>query len=280
VVHGRGPRVRPLRPYLRLTPASVPGDLTAHGVEADPSPTSVRRFAELIGGRWWPLIGGLSERLRAGPSPAPAAWGGDDPGHTRRFGEAMKSSVHATLGVLEGYDFSQARTVVDVGGGLGHLAAAIVRRHPRVRAVVLDLPDVIALAQETAAAEAPDVRTRLSFVAGDMFADVPPGDVYVLKAIVHDWDDARCVSVLRNCAARMDGDGRIVGVDSVLPPVGDTGCASAKLLDMLMMVSLPGKERTEAEWRALYEAAGLRVESITLVNPRSGQSLVEGAKRR
>jgi hypothetical protein len=134
-------------------------------------------------------------------------------------------------------------------------------------------------AEQVAAAEDPRVRARLSFVAGDMFADVPAGDLYILKAIVHDWDDARCVRVLRNCRARMRNDGRILCVDSVLPPLGDTGCASAKLLDMLMLVSLPGKERTETEWRALYDAAGLRVLAVTLVNPRSGQSIIEGAPR-
>jgi SAM-dependent methyltransferase len=242
------------------------------------SPSSVKRFAELIGDRWWPLIGSLSERLRAGDAPEPA-WDREEPAQTRRFGEAMKSSVQATLGVLAGYDFSRAQTVVDVGGGFGHVATAILRRHPHARAVVLDLPNVIAEAEQAAAAEDPRVRARLSFVAGDMFADVPAGDLYILKAIVHDWDDARCVRVLRNCRARMRNDGRILCVDSVLPPLGDTGCASAKLLDMLMLVSLPGKERTETEWRALYDAAGLRVLAVTLVNPRSGQSIIEGAPR-
>jgi len=166
--------------------------------------------------------------------------------------------------------------VVDVGGGFGHLALAILQRHPRVRATVLDLPDVIAVARRHAEHEDAGVLARLTFVGGDMFAEVPAGDVYVLKTVIHDWDDAHCVQVLQRCRARLPADGRIICADKVLPPMGDTGASGSKLLDMLMMVSLPGKERTEAEWRALYERAGLRVASITVVNPRSGESIVEG----
>jgi hypothetical protein len=107
----------------------------------------------------------------------------------------------------------------------------------------------------------------------------PPADTYVLKTVIHDWDDESCVRALGNCRARLAREGRIVCVDKVLPPMGDTSASGAKLLDMLMMVSLPGKERTETEWRALYAAAGLAVTSITPINPRSGESLIEGGPR-
>ena len=245
------------------------------------SPVSVKRFVELIGGGWWTTFAGLPEALRQGQPRAvtrsvetPPA----DPMHTQRFAEAMKSRVESTRGVLEHGDFLRARTVVDVGGGLGHLAIALLSRYPHLRASVLDLPEVIAIAERHAAAEDPSVRERLSFVAGDMFADVPEGDTYVLKTIIHDWDDASCVRVLKNCHARLPGDGRILCVDKVLPTMGDTSASSAKLLDMLMLVSLPGKERTEAEWRALYAEAGLRVASITRIEARSGESIVEGVR--
>ena len=109
-----------------------------------------------------------------------------------------------------------------------------------------------------------------------MFGDVPPGDTYVLKTIVHDWDDASAARVLHNCRVRLPEQGRVLCVDNVLPPMGDTGASPTKLLDLLMMVTLPGKEGTEAEWRKLYAAAGLRLTSVTLVNPRSCESIVEG----
>jgi SAM-dependent methyltransferase len=248
------------------------------------SATSVRRFVELIGGRWWGLFGALPDALRAGRRPATAAGEEDlwrsDPAHRRRFAEAMKSHVDSVRGVLAHTDFSDTRSVVDVGGSLGHLSIALLERYPHLRATVLDLPEVIELAEEHAASVDAGVRQRLSFVAGDMFDDVPPGDTCVLKAIVHDWDDARAIRVLEHCRRRVPPDGRVLCVDNVLPPLGDTGCSGTKLLDMLMMVSLPGRERTEQEWRALYDAAGLTVRAITLVNARNGQSIIDGVPRR
>lgn len=85
--------------------------------------------------------------------------------------------------------------------------------------------------------------------------------------------------MLQNCRAALPAGGRVVCVDNVLPPMGDTGCSSTKLLDMLMMVSLPGRERTAAEWRRLFDAAGLALASITPINPRSGESVIEGVAR-
>jgi len=248
-------------------------------VLTESSPSSVKSFVELIGGRWWPLVGGLSQTLRAGqarPAPRPEPASEEE---TERFGQAMRSRRDSTRAALDHWDFAGARALVDVGGGFGHLAMAILERYPDLRASVLDLPHVIKVAERHAASEAAGVRARLSFVGGDMFADVPPADTYVLKAIVHDWDDASAIRVLQNCRARLREGGRVLCVDNVLPPLGDTTCSGTKLLDMLMMVSLPGKERTETEWRALYAEAGLRIASLTCINPRSGESIVEGVAR-
>jgi hypothetical protein len=263
-------------PAGRFGPTSLSAVLTESGQG------SVKQFVELIGGRWWQPIGSLAETLRNGQPPASAASaispGPADPEHRRRFGRAMKSRADSVRNVLEHVDFSAARIVVDGGGGFGHLAIAIATRYPGIRAVVLDLPDVAAMAKEEAAGAEAGVLARVEFLGGDMFADVPPGDTYVVKTIIHDWDDASAVRVLRNCAARVPAHGRVLCVDNVLPPMGDTGTSGTKLLDMLMMVTLPGRERTEPEWRALYDAAGLRVTSIRLVNPRSGESIIEGVK--
>jgi hypothetical protein len=175
------------------------------------------------------------------------------------------------------------REFVELIGGqwwtlFGALPDALRTGHNQTKAV-LDLPDVIAIAERQVGDVMADVRRRLTLVAGDMFVDVPPGDLYVLRRIVHDWDDARAVRVLGNCRARLAPGGRVVCMDNVLPALGDTGCPGAKFLDMLMMVSLPGKERTELEWRTLYGAAGLSVTRITPVGPRSGASIVEGVPR-
>ena len=138
------------------------------------------------------------------------------------------------------------------------------------------------VAERHAADLDPEVRARLTFVGGDMFSSVPPADAYVLKHIIHDWDDSSCIRLLENCRSQMQGDGRIFCVDAVLPPMGDTGGVAAKLLDLNMMVALTGKERTEAQWRSLYDAAGLEVVSITPLRQPPGTStgIVEGVKRK
>ncbi|MCA9700666.1 MAG: SAM-dependent methyltransferase, partial [Myxococcales bacterium] len=82
--------------------------------------------------------------------------------------------------------------------------------------------------------------------------------VFIMKHIIHDWDDARCSKLLRNCRAAMDGQGRVICVDAVLPPLGDTAATPAKLLDLNMLVSFQGKERTREQWEQLFADAGLR----------------------
>jgi SAM-dependent methyltransferase len=245
---------------------------------------SVREFVELIGGRWWTLFGALPTALRTGRDQTKALFGHEpweprSERSTEQFGAAMRSGVEAMRGALRHLDVGAARTVADVGGGFGHLAAALLEEHHDVTAIVLDLPEVIAIAGRHLDALSLDVRQRLTLVAGDMFADVPAADLYVLRRIVHDWDDERAVRILRNCRTRLTDGGRVVCMDNVLPPLGDTGCAGTKFLDMLMMVSLPGRERTETEWRALYGEAGLAVTRIIAVDPRSGASIVEGVRR-
>jgi hypothetical protein len=162
------------------------------------APASVRRFVELIGGRWWPLFGAMPDVLRAGQRP-PEPWHTDDAAHTRAFAEAMKSQVEGIRGVVDHGDFVRSRHVVDVGGSFGHLAIELLKRYPELRATVLDLPAVVAFAERQVVSEDAALRNRLTFVGGDMFFEVPEGDTYVLKTIIHDWDDASRVRVLRNC---------------------------------------------------------------------------------
>ena len=235
----------------------------------------MREFVELIGDRWWGPFGALANVLRDGQPQ------GDTPpeiqdGGVAKFAAAMKSRAESTRAVTVHADLARAHTMVDVGGSIGHVSIALLERHPHLRACVLDLPAVVAVGERLAVGEADHVRSRLSFVAGDMFAEVLPADTYLLKTIMHDWDDARCVRLLQNCRARLAEGGRVLGVDNVLPPLGDVNASSTKLLDMLMMVLLPGKERTEVEWRTLYAAAGLRVTAITPISPRSVECLIEG----
>lgn len=214
------------------------------------APGSQKRFAELFGGPWWQPWGALADALRTGeaqraggPGRQPFDYAGNPEG-MRRFAEAMRSGAVAIRPALGRLDLSGARTLVDVGGGGGHLAAVLLARHPDLRACVLELAELVPVATALAADEAPDVARRLTFVAGDMFAEVPQGDVYLLSRILHDWDDVRCLRLLGNCAARMEHGGRVICIDHVLPPLGDTSDVAAKFLDLNMMVTTPGKERT------------------------------------
>ena len=111
-----------------------------------------------------------------------------------------------------------------------------------------------------------------------MFESVPRADTYILKHIVHNWDEEHCLRLLRNCHESMEGDGLLVCVDSVLPPMGDTGAIPAKLLDLLMLVGIRGKERTRQQWEDLFRSSGFRITSITPLHDNFGTSIVSGKK--
>src|SRR6185295_777690 len=111
-----------------------------------------------------------------------------------------------------------------------------------------DVPDLIPLAQKNFPVTDPKVASRLQYVGANMFESVPRADAYILKHIIHDWDDEHCVRLLKNCHESMEDNGRLVCVDTVVPPMGDTGATSAKLMDLLMILAIGGKERTKQQW--------------------------------
>jgi hypothetical protein len=139
-------------------------------------------------------------------------------------------------------------TVVDVGGGNGSFLRELLQ--PGQRGVVLDLPETVRDEDGLAA-------TGIEFVAGSFFEEVPPGDVYVLGTVLHDWDDEQAASILRTIGRH--GGARVLIVDAVVPPGNEPH--GAKWLDLLML-AIGGRERTEPEWRALVEGAGLEVVSV------------------
>ena len=112
-----------------------------------------------------------------------------------------------------------------------------------------------------------------------MFEFVPPADIYIMKHIVHDWEDEKCVRLLEKCRSALQGKGRVICVDAVLPPMGNTAGMTAKLLDIVMLIFATGKERTEQQWADLYRAAGLEIRSITAIQDNFGTSIVEGVPR-
>jgi predicted O-methyltransferase YrrM len=172
------------------------------------------------------------------------------------FNDAMgylARQLHAAA--IEAYDLSNVRRLVDVGGGHGHLASTIIRRYPSMSAVVFDQPHVVADAEEVLTEAG--ISDRVELVGGDFFDSVPAGaDAYVLSMILHDWSDSEAVTILGNVRRAMDPAGKILVIDTIIPD-GDTA-HFGKMIDIIMLACYAGRERTEAEFITLFEAAGLR----------------------
>jgi hypothetical protein len=174
--------------------------------------------------------------------------------------------------VVSTYDFSGSGMLVDVGGGHGALVSAILQAGGRKAATLFDRPAVIEGARAHLAAAG--VADRCTLVAGSFFDAVPAGgDTYTLKDIIHDWDDARAVAILRNCRRAMSAGAKLLLIERVLPPDGEP--AVGKLVDITMMVLTGGMERTEAEYRVLLEQAGFRLRGVVFTH--SAASVLEAA---
>jgi hypothetical protein len=155
------------------------------------------------------------------------------------------------------YDFSDVRTVVDVGGGRGTLLAEILRKHTHMHGVLLETPAVAAHAD--AVLDAAGLADRCQVLAGDFFEQVPPGaDCYLLANVLHDWDDERAIQILRNCRRSMANGGRILIIERLIPQDGSDAVPTL-LSDINMLVlSGGGRERTSTEYGELLTAAGLK----------------------
>lgn len=194
------------------------------------------------------------------------------------FNQAM-SSYSAThtrlvLDALKDYDFSRIRTLCDVGGGHGHLICNILREHPHLRGAVLELEATIK-DRELLWANRMGLADRCDYMAGDMFREVPGADAYIMKMILHDWNDEECVQILSNIQKAAASGVRIFIAEHVVP--GPQTPHFAKLFDIHMMCALTGKERTEREYAELLEKAGLRYVK-THYPPSKALGVVEGAK--
>ena len=166
----------------------------------------------------------------------------------------------ATAAVANDYDFAAFGTIVDVGGGNGSTLAAILRAYPGPRGVVADLPHARPAAEELLGEAG--LADRASFEAVDFFVAVPAGgDCYLLRQVIHDWDDERAEAILRICRRAVPAHGRLLLVELLLPPEGEPGL-EAVMIDVTMLARLGGRERTAAEYRALVERAGFRLEGV------------------
>ena len=210
----------------------------------------------------WAAWGNLAHSIRTGENAFSALHGMDvwehrvaHPERSRSFDQLMTSltSVIAAA-VAATYDFRPDTHVVDVGGGQGALLSAVLRAHPSLTGTVFDQPHVVA-------GSAPaDLSGRWSAEGGSFFESVPPADDVLMKSVIHDWPDEESVAILRQCAAALRPGGHVLLVEIVLDRPGHERVAAYS--DLNMLVGPGGRERTEAEYAALFAAAGLRLTRV------------------
>lgn len=240
---------------------------------------SMRNAAIFMGESWhWAVWGDMLHSVKTG-KPAWAKILSEDvfdyfnqnPEAGEIFNNAMSDMSKGTaMPVVEAYDFSGFETIADIAGGHGFLLAQILRSTPAIKGLLFDVPAVIAGAggffREAG------VEDRAETVSGDFFEAVPAADAYIMKHIIHDWDDESALRILASIRRAMIGDGRLLVVETVVPE--GNGPDYSKLLDLEMLVSPGGLERTEAEFRSLFERAGF---SLTRIIPtRSPMFIIEG----
>ena len=201
-----------------------------------------------------------------------------DPEGAALFNAAMTSLTSAfDAAVTAAYDFSRLGTLVDVGGGQGALISSILAANPALRGILFDIPPVIESARGRIGEAG--LAGRCELVAGDFFASVPAGgDAYVLKWVIHDWDDERSVAILRNCHRAMARDGRLLLVERVVPERIDQSADTQGIVlgDLNMLLWTGGRERTAAEYGALLASAGFTPAGIV---PTATQlSVIEGTR--
>ncbi len=251
----------------RIALTSLGGPLRAD------APDSLRAAVLFLVGEWcWRAWGDLLSSVRTGEPAFDRVFGMSNFAyweHDAEAGEihdaffrAMSRTTNAPI--VAAYDFSRCGAVVDVGGSTGALLAAVLQAHPAVRGILFDLPHVVAGA-EPVLGEA-GVADRCAVVGGSFFDAVPTGgDAYLLKYIIHDWDDERSTAILRRCREAMTPETVLLLVEQVLPERLEAGAVARRVtrLDLQMLVMTPrGRERTEEEFRSLLRGAGFELHDV------------------
>jgi hypothetical protein len=242
-------------------------------------PGSMRGMAMWCGCRaHWNALSDIVHSARTG-KPAfdhvfgqgPFAYFEQDKETSAIFNSAMSSfSASLVPAAVEAYDFSQFGCIADIAGGHGVALATILAAHPATCGILFDLPHVVAGAP--AVLESKGVAERCQVVHGDFFNSVPEGaDAYMMKHIIHDWDDDRALAILRNCRSASKTGGKLLLLEMVVP-TGSDG-AQAKLLDLEMLLLPGGLERTEQQYSRLFETSGFRLTRV--VPTKSPVSVIE-----
>jgi hypothetical protein len=213
-------------------------------------------FAVLFGGVWHRAVAGLDAH---GGVPFQRdfgtdfwSWLADHSEERARFDRAMQQGSEGRVERLASLDWRGDETVVDVGGGNGTLLKQLLEAQPGLRGVVFDLPETV---RDEAA-----LGDRITFVEGSFFERVPEGDAYILSTILHDWDDESATSILQTIRQAAPADARLLVIETILPEGNEPN--GAKWLDLLMLTLFAGRERNDAQWRALLADGGFEPVSM------------------
>lgn len=256
---------------FHLTPLAQPLRTDAAGSLCD----SIMVYSEAP---FWEPAGRLHEAVRTGTTAFERQYGTpfyDYVATDREFGAAFNSSMAAASEALsnditEAFDFSQAKSVVDVGGGRGGLLRSVLQRNPHMTGTLFDLENVVA----GHVLDTPDLAGRWRAESGDFFVSVPSGaDVYFLKHVLASWPDEQCVSILHTCRGAMPAHGRLLVANPMIPAGNEPHFG--KTVDMLMMTVLNGRNRTRAEYEELLTEAGFEV--VQFLDPSPHAAVVEAA---
>jgi orsellinic acid C2-O-methyltransferase len=246
------------------------------------APNGVRSWALWSGKYLWPLWGELGYSVRTGKNARRLVFGAEGFEHLERDREAANLFNRAMIeltrlvanDIARVYDFAKIRNIVDVGGGYGALLVPILRGYPDARGALYDLEHAIEGAR-LYIAEA-GLTMRCECTAGDFFDSVPTADAYLLKSIVHDWDDERSAAILRNCRRAIAAKGKLLLVERILPTCFEASPPHLLFAwaDLNMLIGPGGRERTEGEFRFLLNSAGFELSQI--VPTALGFHIIEG----
>ncbi len=242
-------------------------------------PSGTRPWAVMLGAPFiWRPWGQLLKTVRSGEPAFPRMhdcsmyeYLAKNPRDAEIYNAAMNAgATTAAAAIVESYDFSQFDTIVDLGGGQGSLLKGILEANPTPRGILFDLPAVVETANNLRNSS---VGGRCELVGGDFFQSVPPGaDAYLLKGIIHGFNDEHATKILTNIKTAMRPDGKILIVDVVLSESNEPIPQKA-LMDLMMLTLVEGRERTEPQFRSLLQNAGLQLQRI--VDTNGGNAIVE-----
>jgi SAM-dependent methyltransferase len=237
---------------------------------------SLRSWTIYAGGAQWSIWGNLLHSVMTGETGRTTGTGSDlfehlavDAEAAVTFNQAMVELTRLEAdAIVRAYDFSGIKRLVDVGGGYGELLASILLANPDLFGVLFDRRH----AMENAERRMKDVSVarRCEFVVGDFFESIPHGaDAYMLKSVVHDWNDDRSQTILRNCLRAMPAEAKLLLVERIVPLHLEPSAAHRAIAraDLNMMVGLGGRERTEGEYRRLLEVSGFQLRAVIAAGP-------------